>query len=54
METATKTTAKWVLDPVHSELTFKVKHMMITNVKGEFKNFSILLTQPLQERLVLK
>ncbi len=41
METATKTTAKWVLDPVHSELTFKVKHMMITNVKGEFKNFSI-------------
>lgn len=39
METATKT--KWVLDPTHSELTFKVKHMMITNVKGEFKNFSV-------------
>lgn len=32
---------KWVLDPAHSELTFKVRHMMITNVKGEFKNFSI-------------
>lgn len=32
---------KWVLDPTHSELTFKVKHMMITNVKGEFKNFSV-------------
>lgn len=42
METATKTTAKWVLDPTHSELTFKVKHMMITNVKGEFKNFSVV------------
>lgn len=41
METTTKTTTKWVLDPTHSELTFKVKHMMITNVKGAFKNFSI-------------
>jgi len=39
METVAKT--KWVLDPTHSELTFKVKHMMITNVKGEFKNFNI-------------
>ena len=37
----TETTRTWVLDPTHSELTFKVKHMMITNVKGEFKNFSI-------------
>lgn len=34
-------TTKWVLDPVHSELTFKVRHMMITNVKGEFKSFSV-------------
>lgn len=40
METATKSTTKWVLDPTHSELTFKVKHLMISNVKGEFKNFS--------------
>lgn len=40
METAAKTT-KWVLDPTHSEITFKVKHMMITNVKGEFKDFTI-------------
>lgn len=30
---------KWVLDPAHSELTFKVKHMMIANVKGEFRTF---------------
>ncbi len=30
---------KWVLDPSHSELTFKVKHLMISNVKGEFKKF---------------
>lgn len=32
---------KWVLDPAHSELTFKVKHLMIAHVKGEFKNFSV-------------
>lgn len=26
----------WVIDPVHSEITFKVRHMMITNVSGTF------------------
>lgn len=31
---------KWVLDPTHSELNFKVKHLMITNVKGEFRTFN--------------
>ena len=43
METAEATIAKtkWVLDPTHSNLAFKVKHMMITNVKGEFRNFSV-------------
>ncbi len=30
---------KWVLDPSHSELLFKVKHLMISNVKGEFRKF---------------
>ena len=42
METTTlkrSTKTKWVLDPSHSELAFKVRHMMITNVKGEFKRF---------------
>ncbi len=29
----------WKLDPAHSELLFKVKHLMITNVKGEFRSF---------------
>ncbi|HET6225882.1 MAG TPA: YceI family protein [Bacteroidia bacterium] len=38
--TATAVNTKWVLDPAHSELLFKVKHLMISNVKGEFKNFS--------------
>ncbi|MCF8330461.1 MAG: YceI family protein [Crocinitomicaceae bacterium] len=30
----------WQLDPTHSELGFKIKHLMITNIKGEFRNFS--------------
>jgi len=30
---------KWVLDPTHSEILFKVKHLMITNVKGEFRKY---------------
>lgn len=40
MENLNTNAAKWVLDPTHSELTFKVKHLMISNVKGEFKNFT--------------
>ena len=31
---------KWVIDPSHSEVSFKVKHLMISNVKGLFKEFS--------------
>ena len=30
---------KWALDKAHTELAFKVKHMMITNVKGSFTDF---------------
>ncbi len=30
---------KWIIDPIHSEIGFKVKHLMITNVKGFFKEF---------------
>lgn len=33
-------TNKWALDPSHSELQFKVKHLMITNVTGQFKMIS--------------
>ncbi len=32
-------TTKWILDPTHSELGFKIKHLMITNISGSFKNF---------------
>jgi polyisoprenoid-binding protein YceI len=39
MTTATEVTATttWNIDPVHSHAEFKVRHMMISNVKGEFK-----------------
>lgn len=30
---------KWVLDPTHSELQFKVKHLVISTVTGSFKKF---------------
>lgn len=33
-------TTKWALDPTHSELQFKVKHLMITTVTGSIKSFS--------------
>lgn len=29
-------TTKWVLDPAHSELQFKVKHLAISTVTGQF------------------
>ena len=31
---------KWLSDPMHSELQFKIKHLMISNVSGSLKNFS--------------
>lgn len=30
----------WAIDPTHSEIGFKVKHMMFTNVSGKFNAFS--------------
>jgi polyisoprenoid-binding protein YceI len=32
-------TTKWVLDPMHSEVQFKVKHLVISTVTGSFKTF---------------
>ncbi|MCU0333925.1 MAG: YceI family protein [Chitinophagaceae bacterium] len=31
--------ATYKIDPLHSEIKFKVKHLMISNVTGEFKTF---------------
>lgn len=43
METVTNSAkkVKWAIDPSHSEILFKVKHLMITNVKGEFRKFNV-------------
>jgi polyisoprenoid-binding protein YceI len=30
---------KFVLDPLHSDVSFKIKHLMISNVTGQFSNF---------------
>lgn len=32
-------TTKWVLDPTHSEVQFKIKHLVISTVTGSFKKF---------------
>ena len=32
-------TTKWAIDPTHSEIGFKVKHMMFTNVSGKFGTY---------------
>lgn len=39
METATAVKTKWTIDPVHSDVQFKVKHLMITTVTGTFQEF---------------
>ncbi len=30
----------WIIDNHHSQITFSVRHMMISNVRGRFENFS--------------
>jgi len=34
-----KNETKWSIDPAHTEIAFKVKHLMISNVKGVFREF---------------
>ncbi len=36
--------ATYKIDPAHSEITFKVRHLMITNVTGHFTKFDATLT----------
>jgi polyisoprenoid-binding protein YceI len=46
------TVTTWNIDPVHSVAEFKVKHMMISNVKGQFTTVAGVLT--LDERDLTK
>jgi len=32
---------KWSLDPTHSEVSFKIKHLMISTVTGQFKKIAL-------------
>jgi polyisoprenoid-binding protein YceI len=41
----TAATTIWNIDPAHSAAEFKVKHMMISNVKGSFSGLSGVLTE---------
>jgi polyisoprenoid-binding protein YceI len=36
----TEEVTKWAIDPTHSKVGFKVKHLMISNVLGSFREFS--------------
>jgi polyisoprenoid-binding protein YceI len=38
------TTTTWNIDPVHTTAEFKIRHMMITNVKGHFKPVNGVIT----------
>jgi polyisoprenoid-binding protein YceI len=39
-------TGTWKLDPTHSELTFSVRHLAISKVRGSFQTFDVTVTTP--------
>ena len=40
MSETTATATKWALDPTHSEVQFKIKHLVISTVTGAFNTFA--------------
>jgi polyisoprenoid-binding protein YceI len=36
----------WKLDPTHSEITFSVRHLAISKVRGSFEQFDVTVTAP--------
>jgi polyisoprenoid-binding protein YceI len=42
----TQSSTKWVIDPSHSEVEFKVKHLMISTVTGKFTSFNAEVSTP--------
>jgi polyisoprenoid-binding protein YceI len=44
------TTTTWKIEPAHSAAEFKVKHMMISNVKGSFQGLDGVLTEHAADR----
>jgi polyisoprenoid-binding protein YceI len=50
METSLVTTkTNWLIDQAHSEIGFKIRHLMISNVKGSFKTFDATITTTLKD-----
>jgi polyisoprenoid-binding protein YceI len=47
--TTTPATVTWNLDPAHSSTEFKVKHMMISHVKGIFSGLNGSLTENVKD-----
>lgn len=43
MKTSTVVRTSWGIDPIHSEIHFKVKHMMVSTVTGTFNQFEGLV-----------
>ncbi|AWH85365.1 hypothetical protein HYN59_09665 [Flavobacterium album] len=39
-------TKNWTLDPAHSDIHFKIRHLFISSVTGEFKIFSGTMVTP--------
>jgi polyisoprenoid-binding protein YceI len=39
-------TGIWKLDPTHSELTFSVRHLAISKVRGSFQSFDVTVVTP--------
>ena len=45
MSTISTSSTTWKIDPAHSRAEFKVKHMMISNVKGSFSGITGTLVE---------
>lgn len=39
-----RTATKWTIDSTHSEIGFKVRHMMLTNISGNFEKHEATIT----------
>ncbi|MCS6822898.1 MAG: YceI family protein [Cytophagaceae bacterium] len=37
---------KWAIDPMHSEVEFKVKNLLISTITGRFRNFECYVESP--------
>jgi polyisoprenoid-binding protein YceI len=37
------TTSNWAIDPSHSEISFKIKHLVVTTLTGKFETFEGIL-----------